>query len=1329
MRPAFNNPVGRRSRLAALTAEPAISIRPLRRLARLLSLVLLAAVVLWVAPAAAQTVTISPTGSRNVTEGDTAVAIMVSVANVPQDTTKARLGLLTIQKTSGVTTGDFNLYDSDPSMGSPTALSLLDAPTATFPHIYHAKWNESTPTNIPTSGTYNYWLEVPDDSVLFEDTEALEISFAIHGSGVAIPTAESATLTLNVTDAPLPTPTGKPTTPANLEATAGKGAVTLAWDAVDATSSNTNRLNDVQITKHQVRRSTDGDISDETWNDIPNSGYGGVNATTYTIGSLMDGTEYTFQVRAVNGCTATTDCGNSDAATAVMATPVADALAQPTGLMATAGNTVVTLTWTDPGNAAILYYEYQQKKGIAAFGDWTEIRDSTATTTSYRLTGLDNGTAYSYRIRARTNVKPGPASDAVTATPRGVPPVAPVLTATPRDSGVTLSWPNPVDASLTGYEYQYKVDAEVYGPWRAARERDEEDCEGSSAGLCAPPYVDTSGATLQFPVGGLTNGTPHTFRIRAVNVDGTATSNEVTATPVAGVPAKPTGLTTRLHSSRVRVLEWDRVADPSILRYEFTTDDGRTWSLLSSDPTESSSTLPEGEFLSGYTFRIRAVNAAGPGPPSDLSVEKKIARAVIRVYLRHDSTSLEWDATTKKATLAWDPTEHANFRWWTVYFSRVEHLTAGGDWDTDLPIGTTRYEIPTTFNAGDAIVVFIAGCVSAPCITRSNIVFARELRFAAGAPSTVITGFSATPGEGEITLAWDNPMDSSITHFEYRGRKDGISVGLHEVPDGDDPGASKADETSHTFTATNGASYDFQLRAANANGSAPWSDFTNPVMPLAVGVPAAPSGVVTLTSGAGSGHDHGHGDTPPALTLWDDPRDPSITVYQEYTSGTWQDIPGTDATTTGVDDSIVRLRAVNANGVGPPARRTTVHSPTPARPKGLRAAPGNGRVTLTWDDPGRGVYIEFYRYTADGGETWTEIDDSQSTAQGQFTRYTVQNLTNGQAYTFAIQAENDTGASSVSAAVTATPRGGAPAKPTDLSAAPGNAEVTLTWDNPIDNSITKYQVKQDAAAWADIAGSNAGTTSHTVGTLTNGTAYTFQVRAVNDHDGNSTDDPGVASDAVTVTPGVPEAPASLTAAPGDTQVTLTWTAPASDNGSAVTGYEYTSNADAATPVWTDVPDSGSDGRADETEYTVTGLVNNTSYAFAVRAENANGQGPATPTLRATPVHPDAPQRPAGLRANPGHREVRLAWSRPVNPNHPVTSYEYRQSTDGGTNWSPDWTAIPGSGADTAEHRLTGLANGTTYTFELRALKGSTAGPAARAQATPRRAAAREVYRP
>ena len=745
--------------------------------------------------------------------------------------------------------------------------------------------------------------------------------------------------------------------------------------------------------------------------------------------------------------------------------------------------------------------------------------------------------------------------------------------------------------------------------------------------------------------------------------------------------------------------------------------------------------MPEDQFLSGYTFRIRAVNAAGAGPASEPAVEEQTETVATRT-IYPGRISVEYDSITRKATLVWNHTTQANLRWWALRFSGVIGAIDSATWNTVLPIGTTRYEIPAQLDGGGTIKLWIVGCVvQEPCIEAEKHANLENLRtdLMVGAPETPPTGFSATAGDEQITLAWDDPMDSSITKYQYEL---GYGTGAEDIPDGDDAGTNPGDETSYTVTnLPNGDVNAVRLRAVNANGAGPWTARIQEVTPQAAGTPAPPSGLLTLRYTSTGGE---------SLTTWDDPQDPGITVYQRWvqSTGMWQDIPGTDATTTGVKGNLEQLRAVNAKGPGLWAvptivRSTIVRSTAPAQPTGVRAAPGNGRVTLTWNDPGdpgKGVYIASYRYTVDGGETWTDILDSHTTLQGHLTRYTVPNLTNGQTYTFAIQAENEywdgtsyqTGTSPLSAAVTATPRGGAPAKPTGLSAAPGDAEVTLTWDDPHDASITKYQVKRGSAAWADITGSDASTTSHTVGTLTNGTAYTFQIRAVNDHDGDSTDDPGAASDAVTVTPGVPAAPASLVGVGGDAQVTLTWTAPASDNGSAVTGYEYTSNADAGTPTWTDVPDSGSNGRADETEYTVTGLVNNIAYAFAVRAENANGPGAATRTLRATPAHPDAPQRPAGFRANPGHQEVRLTWSPPSNPNHPVTSYEYRQSTDGGTTWSPDWTAITGSGAATAEYLLTGLTNGTTYTFELRALKDTTAGPSARAQATPNLAAAKEV---
>ena len=92
----------------------------------------------------------------------------------------------------------------------------------------------------------------------------------------------------------------------------------------------------------------------------------------------------------------------------------------------------------------------------------------------------------------------------------------------------------------------------------------------------------------------------------------------------------------------------------------------------------------------------------------------------------------------------------------------------------------------------------------------------------------------------------------------------------------------------------------------------------------------------------------------------------------------------------------------------------------------------------------------------------------------------------------------------------------------------------------------------------------------------------------------------------------PAAPASLAATPGDTQVTLTWTAPASDGGHAITKYQYRVSTDGGStwsPDWTDVPDSNSDSdQADERSVTITTLINGTLYTFQVRAVNSEGSG-------------------------------------------------------------------------------------------------------------------------
>ncbi len=103
-----------------------------------------------------------------------------------------------------------------------------------------------------------------------------------------------------------------------------------------------------------------------------------------------------------------------------------------------------------------------------------------------------------------------------------------------------------------------------------------------------------------------------------------------------------------------------------------------------------------------------------------------------------------------------------------------------------------------------------------------------------------------------------------------------------------------------------------------------------------------------------------------------------------------------------------------------------------------------------------------------------------------------------------------------------TPTVSRPAAPTGLAAAAGNAEVTLSWADPSDASITGYQLRygetsvRDSAGWIAIPGSDASTTSHTVTSLDNDAEYSFQVLATN------VAGDGDASDWITATPTAPD---------------------------------------------------------------------------------------------------------------------------------------------------------------------------------------------------------------
>jgi len=85
--------------------------------------------------------------------------------------------------------------------------------------------------------------------------------------------------------------------------------------------------------------------------------------------------------------------------------------AAPTGLMATAGNAQVSLSWS-ASTGATLYYV---KRATTSGGPYTQISSPTATT--YTDTGLTNGTTYFYVVSAYNSAGESSNSSQASATP------------------------------------------------------------------------------------------------------------------------------------------------------------------------------------------------------------------------------------------------------------------------------------------------------------------------------------------------------------------------------------------------------------------------------------------------------------------------------------------------------------------------------------------------------------------------------------------------------------------------------------------------------------------------------------------------------------------------------------------------------------------------------------------------------------------------------------------------------------------------------------------------------------------------------------------------
>jgi uncharacterized repeat protein (TIGR02543 family) len=226
-----------------------------------------------------------------------------------------------------------------------------------------------------------------------------------------------------------------------------------------------------------------------------------------TVNGLTNGTAVTFAVQANNGAYI------SDSSTATIAITPATVPAAPTGVTATTnspGKATITLTApTDNGGSAVTEYVITSSPGGLTC-------TTTNPTTGCEITGLTNGTAYTFTAVAKNSVGNSASSTPSAAvTPVGKPstPTNVVASAGNASASVSFTAPNTGGSPITSYQ------VEAY---------DENDVPISPALTCTlnvpfpTPLVCTFANTL-------TNGLKYAFKVSATNLIGTSDSSTATA--------------------------------------------------------------------------------------------------------------------------------------------------------------------------------------------------------------------------------------------------------------------------------------------------------------------------------------------------------------------------------------------------------------------------------------------------------------------------------------------------------------------------------------------------------------------------------------------------------------------------------------------------------------------------------------------------------------------------------------------------------------------------------------------------------------------------------
>src|SRR3989442_431756 len=205
--------------------------------------------------------------------------------------------------------------------------------------------------------------------------------------------------------------------------------------------------------------------------------------------------------------------------------------------------------------------------------------------------------------------------------------------------------------------------------------------------------------------------------------------------------------------------------------------------------------------------------------------------------------------------------------------------------------------------------------------------------------------------------------------------------------------------------------------------------------------------------------------------------------------------------------------------------------------------------------------------------------------------------------------------------------------PTNLTAtAVSSSEIHLSWTAPtgVGLVVTGYEIERSTdggSTWPPtplVANTGSTATTYSDTGLPHTTPFTYRVSAINSV---GTGSPSTTASATTLAV-PPSPPTGLAGSASSSQISLSWTAPTDNGGSAITGYKIEKSTDGGTTWSTLVANTGNTA----TTYSDTGLTHTTTYTYRVSAINSIGTRSSSSVASATtPIA--APSPPIALTAS------------------------------------------------------------------------------------------------